>query len=165
MCNIVLLFGPPDGPLGSLSNLHPTGFQEDGRHFKTMQHYLMYGKAKLMGDEKTAENILSAETPAEANSLAKELSYCNEEFWTIQREPILYRGLELKVQQNPPVGVLLIETQGRFLGAALGDDDIFGIGLDIDAEEAKHRSSWVGLNVLGKTWMKLREVIIHTFEI
>jgi ribA/ribD-fused uncharacterized protein len=40
--------------------------------FKTTEHYMMYRKAILFGDQGTANKILAAETPAEAKALGRE---------------------------------------------------------------------------------------------
>lgn len=43
--------------------------------FSTSEHYMMYCKAMLFGDEKVAKKILDAKTPGEAKTLGREAGY------------------------------------------------------------------------------------------
>ena len=43
-------------------------FSEDGKEFATAEHYMMYGKAKLFGDELAMENILKSNNPGAAKA-------------------------------------------------------------------------------------------------
>jgi len=48
--------------------------------FPTSEHYMMYRKALLFGDEVIAEKILAAETPGEAKTLGRQAGYVS--FWS-----------------------------------------------------------------------------------
>ena len=47
-------------PLGCCSNWHPTGFDFRGIHYATGEHWMMWQKARLMGDAEKATQILVA---------------------------------------------------------------------------------------------------------
>jgi ribA/ribD-fused uncharacterized protein len=53
------------------SQWFPFEFQENGNIYKTAEHYMMAGKAKLFNDDEVLEQILKAETPNQAKSLKK----------------------------------------------------------------------------------------------
>jgi ribA/ribD-fused uncharacterized protein len=45
--------------------------------FPTSEHYMMYRKALLFGDQAVAEKILASETPDEAKTLGRQAGYVN----------------------------------------------------------------------------------------
>jgi len=48
---------------------------EGSPSFATSEHYMMYCKALLFGDEVVAKRILESETPGEAKTLGREAGY------------------------------------------------------------------------------------------
>jgi hypothetical protein len=54
-----------------LSQWWPVDFTEDGRHYRSAEHYMMAHKALLFGDDETAAKILAAGHPGEAKTLGR----------------------------------------------------------------------------------------------
>ena len=56
--------------MACFSNWYPAGFSCGGATFPTAEHFIMHRKARLFKDVGSAEAILAAPTPAEAQRLA-----------------------------------------------------------------------------------------------
>lgn len=50
------------------SQWYDSPFDADGKHFLTAEHYMMYHKALLFGDDKAAEKVLAATNPGAAKA-------------------------------------------------------------------------------------------------
>ena len=57
-----------------LSQWYPAPFEADGVRFETAEHYMMWGKALLFGDEQTAAKILAAGHPQQAKALCRTIA-------------------------------------------------------------------------------------------
>lgn len=55
------------------SQWFPFQFEENGIKYKTAEHYMMAGKAKLFNDEEILEKILNAGSPNQAKSLGRKV--------------------------------------------------------------------------------------------
>lgn len=150
-------FWKPSQPNGFLSNFSHHSVEENNIDFPTLEHYMHYHKAKLMGDDEAAESILEAKTPLEAKKLGRKVSNWDERLWKSRREEIMLNGVRLKVRQYPAIKEMLMETGDTTIAEASPYDRIWGIGLESTDSRAKHQSEWNGLNILGKVWMKVRE--------
>jgi ribA/ribD-fused uncharacterized protein len=156
----VVFFWTPTQTNGWMSNWSFHSVEEDDKKFPTTEHYLMYHKAMLMGDAHTANRILQAKTPRQVKDLGRLVKNFSEERWVAEREGIMYRALWLKTTQHKEVRDMLLATAGNVLAEASPYDRIWGIGLS--KEEAVHQTEWRGLNLLGKAWMKVREVLLNS---
>ncbi len=152
-----ILFWSAGGYDGYLSNWSPHPVTENGITFKTLEHYLMYHKALVMGDMESAHFILLAESPQSAKKLGRKVKDYSEEKWHAARENVILNGLWLKSNQHPFIKEKLLRTKGRQIGEASPFDDIWGIGMIASAPQARDPKSWKGQNLLGKAWMKVRE--------
>jgi ribA/ribD-fused uncharacterized protein len=159
MSSPYLFFWKSDYENGWLSNWSEHRFLENGIEFKTAEHYLMYHKAMLMGDEACAKQILTTRTPRAAKELGKCVMNWDESKWCEAREDIMLRGLRLKVYANPELKTLLLDTGTSVIAEASPFDKVWGIGVAESNHRAREPTYWVGRNLLGKVWMKLRDEI------
>src|SRR5262245_12728809 len=62
-----------DGTLGAscLSQWWPAHFELDGVGFPSAEHYMMWSKARLFGDDDAAARVLGANSPAEAKNVGR----------------------------------------------------------------------------------------------
>ena len=160
MSQPLVLFWKADEENGWLSNWSPHGFTENDVTFRTAEHYLMYHKAMLMGDEACAKQIIRARTPLAAKELGRCVQNWDEQKWVDTRSEIICRGLRLKIDAHPELKEALAGTGWGLIAEASPYDRIWGIGLGGKSKRAENPQLWQGANLLGKAWMTVRGEII-----
>lgn len=146
------------GP-GCLSQWWPVTFTLDGVPYGSAEHCMMAAKARLFGDERTADRIRAARTPGEAKTLGRQIADFDEETWRAHRWEIVLRASLAKFEQNPPLREYLVTTGQRVLVEASPLDRIWGIGLAADDERAVQPARWRGPNLLGFALMEARAML------
>jgi len=139
------------------SQWYPATFQTDGRSFATAEHYMMFRKALLFGDEHTAERICAAPTPRAAKVLGRSVRGFDEAKWAEHRSHIVFDGNLAKFSQNPSLESCLLDTKDRVIVEASPEDRIWGIGMSEDDKDIENPERWRGLNLLGFALMRVRE--------
>jgi hypothetical protein len=139
------------------SQWYDSKFEEDGNEFITAEHYMMYHKAKLFGDNKAYEKVLSASNPGEAKAVGREVLGFEQELWDEKRFEIVVKANLSKFSQNPELKEFLLNTGNRVLVEASPVDKIWGIGLAQDNSASENPNTWKGLNLLGFALMEVRE--------
>ncbi|WP_030458611.1 NADAR family protein [Kitasatospora sp. NRRL B-11411] len=147
-----------DGQIGSgaLSQWWPSPFTVDGVQYRTAEHWMMAGKARLFEDEEVVPKILRARTPAEAKNLGRLVKGFDEDRWVAHRFELVVTGSTAKFEQDEQLRTYLLRTGGRVLVEASPLDRIWGIGLAADDERAGSPDRWRGLNLLGFALMEAR---------
>jgi ribA/ribD-fused uncharacterized protein len=115
---------------------------------------IMYAKARVMGDEESAEAIRGARSPAEAKRLGRKVKYYNDAVWAACREQVARDVLEAKFRQNEGLRAKLLATGDKMLVEASASDRIWGIGLSV--RDAKAGKQWRGRNILGRALVAVR---------
>ncbi|MEL7427043.1 MAG: NADAR family protein, partial [Bacteroidota bacterium] len=131
------------------------GFEKEYT-FSSAEQYMMYCKAMLFTDLKTAKKILKEDNPRKIKALGREVQRFQENTWYVFRWRIVYGGNKLKFTGNQKLKEALFATRGTTLVEAAPNDNIWGIGLAEDAPEAQNRKSWKGKNLLGEILTELR---------
>lgn len=149
-------FWREDGFLGCCSNWHPTGFDFRGIHFSTGEHWMMWQKARLMGDGEKAAQILSAPTPCRAKELGGEVTPYNGALWDAVREQLVYYGVREKFLINELERNLLLSTGSALLAEASPHDKVWGVGMKADDPRFANPAKWEGENLLGRACMRAR---------
>jgi hypothetical protein len=146
------------GPLGKecLSQWFGAPFTLDGRRFPTAEHYMMFQKALLFGDQQTADKILAAPNPGAAKALGRAVRGFVQATWDEHRSRIVVAGNEAKFGQNPDLRAFLLGTKKKVLVEASPSDRVWGIGLAEDDTRAANPLAWRGLNLLGFALMTAR---------
>lgn len=147
---------------GCLSQWWPAEIAEDGRRYRTAEHYMMAHKALLFGDEVAAEKILAAAHPGEAKKLGRAVGGFDEETWAAHRYEIVVRGNLAKFGQHADLKAYLLGTAGRVLVEASPLDRIWGIGLAADDPAAASPATWRGHNLLGFALMDVRDTLTRS---
>ncbi len=142
------------------SQWYDSPFQESGNHFLTAEHYMMYEKAKLFGDDSAAERLLSATNPGEAKAIGREVVGFDENKWLENRFDIVVRANLAKFNNNPELKDFLVNTGNRVLVEASPVDKVWGIGLSTDSPSAENPNLWKGLNLLGFALMEVRNQLV-----
>jgi ribA/ribD-fused uncharacterized protein len=128
--------------------------------FFTAEQYMMYHKAKLFGDMEIANKILETKNPRKCKSLGRKVQNFDEVKWNSQREQIVTQGNYLKFTQDDYLLGQMMKDKELILVEASPEDHIWGIGLHFDDDRVLNESEWQGLNLLGKSIMKARAIIL-----
>jgi len=139
------------------SQWYEAKFHEGEHEFLTAEHYMMYQKAKLFGDDKACEKVLAAVTPGEAKAVGREVLGFDQKLWEEKRFGIVVDANLAKFSQNPTLKAFLLGTGSRILVEASPVDKIWGIGLAQDNPAAENPKQWKGLNLLGFALMEVRQ--------
>jgi len=155
----IIYFWKPNHPrYGFLSNWsrHPI---EDtyGNIFPTCEHYFIYQKAKLFNDHETATEILEAKHPGVAKNLGRRIKNYDDLVWKTERIHVMKAALILKCEQHRDVKERLLSTGRCLLVEASPYDKVWGIGIS-EQDAIKRKQQWPGENLLGKTWMLVRDL-------
>lgn len=127
--------------------------------FTCCEQYMMYHKALLFSDKRTAELILAETSPAHQKRLGRQVSNFDEKTWADHREKTVFQGNLLKFTQNGNFREMLLATGDRILAEVNPKDAIWGIALSEKDSRIHDKSQWRGLNLLGEALMKVRKAI------
>jgi ribA/ribD-fused uncharacterized protein len=120
---------------------------------------MMYAKAMLFDDHDTASKILAASLPREQKRLGRAVRGFDNASWERCRESIMFVGCREKFRQNAELAAVLRDTGSSVLVEASPYDRIWGVGLGETDPRLADSSNWQGLNLLGKTLMRVRDVL------
>lgn len=161
MADNYIFFWKEDEDNGDFSNWSEHSIESNGVKFLTLEHYLMYSKAKLFGDDEIAEKIIKTKNPLYVKRLGRIVKNFNESIWAANRYQIMETGIKMKVEQNDDIKQLLLSTGSKIIVEASPYDTIWGIGMSKKNTNAIYEEKWKGLNLLGKAWMKIRSEYIN----
>lgn len=153
----VVCFHNPDEENGYLSNWYMSTFLEKGVKFTSMEQCMMYSKAQLFGDGRTAVEILSTDNVAEIKALGRKVSNFESRTWDRNKEDIICKGLYAKFSQNEGLKAKLLATGDSLLAECAVNDKIWGIGISMTNPDRLDTDKWKGQNLLGKCLMKVRD--------
>ena len=148
-----------DGQIGKscFSQWFARGFEHQGIHYTTAEHWMMAEKARLFKDQESLEKILISSTPGEAKKLGRAIQNFTEQTWLDHREKIVREGNYLKFSQNQDLYEYILSTGDRVLVEASPYDRIWGIGMKQGDAGIEDPNNWKGLNLLGYALMEVRE--------
>ena len=145
-----------------LSQWWPCIFTVDRAIFTTAEHFMMYQKAMLFGDQETALRILDADHPFEAKTLGRRVRGFDEGRWDQARLDIVIRGNIEKFVQNTNLLNFLLATGNDILAEASPNDLVWGIGCREEDPTATQPQNWPGQNLLGFALMRVRDHFRNT---
>nr|WP_237755292.1 NADAR family protein [Nocardia nova] len=93
-----------------MSQWWPAEFAVDGAAFHTAEHYMIWRKAKLFGDQGVAEKILAAQHPGEAKALGRQVDGFDEKLWEAQRYSIVVAANTAKFGQHEALREFVLRT-------------------------------------------------------
>lgn len=144
---------------GCLSQWWPAPFSADGLEFPTAEHYMMWRKAVLFGDEAVAAKILAVAHPHAAKTLGRQVEGFDEQVWEQHRFDIVVAGAVAKFGQHEELREFLLGTGERVLVEASPVDRVWGIGMAVQHPHAVDPLQWRGLNLLGFALMQARTTL------
>jgi ribA/ribD-fused uncharacterized protein len=144
---------------GHLSQWASSNFIYRGIKFNTAEQFMMYHKAKVMGDNETASLILKTPHPRHQKQLGRIVKNFDPILWDRVKQDIVYLGNLLKFTQDKNLKEYILGTGDKLIVEASPEDSIWGIGLsEYDAKKTP-RPEWPGKNLLGITLMEVRNDI------
>ena len=130
-------------------------------NFRCAEQWMMYNKALLFEDHKTAQEILQVTKPGQMKALGRQVSGFKNSKWDKHKLKIVKRGSKLKFSQNLHLKKALLNTTGILVEAS-PSDTIWGIGLSAKDPRAKSKATWRGLNLLGYILTEVRDEFIDS---
>ena len=155
----VVCFHNPDEINGYLSNWYLSDFCVGGTRYSSMEQYMMYQKALLFEDARTANQILSTADTGKIKALGRSVGNYDDRVWNGVRQIIVYQGLLEKFRQNAELEKLLLATKDHILAECAVQDRIWGIGLSMKDERRFRLDEWQGQNLLGFSLMRVRDAL------
>ena len=140
-----------------LSQWYDAPFIVDGQRFLTAEHYMMYQKAKLFGDDRACQAVLQANNPSDAKAIGRKVQGFDARIWDAHKMTIVIDANVAKFTQHAKLSEFLLGTQDSVLVEASPVDTIWGIGLAQDHPAARDPNQWRGRNLLGFALMTVRE--------
>lgn len=137
----------PAGLLCRLSNYSLSGFELDGRHWRSLEHYFQASKFLSTA---ARETIAAAPTPKQAKDLAwtRMLSEVRVD-WEAVREQTMLRGLVAKAAQVPSFRRQLWECWPWPIYEDSEEDEVWGIG-----------ALGQGQNLMGRCLARVRQDVV-----
>lgn len=150
------------GSESALSQWHPCSFQIGRYYFNTAEQYMMWCKADLFDDLEIAGKLLQCSDPRECKALGRAVKNFVPETWDKVKEDVVFLGNLAKFSQNVKLFGELRRTWGCRLVEASPYDKIWGTGLNEVATREYYEKgmTWPGLNLLGITLEKVRNVLV-----
>jgi ribA/ribD-fused uncharacterized protein len=111
---------------------------------------MMHQKALLFGDTEIAELIMKESNPREQKKYGRMIKNFDKSVWDKNCLAIVYEGNLAKFTQNSDLMSSMLSTGDRIFVEASPLDNIWGIGLEENAEGIEDPSYWLGLNLLGQ---------------
>ncbi len=142
-----------------LSQWWAAPFESEGLVYKTAEHWMMAGKARLFNDNDILEKILAAETAPEAKKLGREITGFKPGVWEKEKCNLVLQGNLLKFSSHPELKEFLLKTGDQVIAEASPVDNIWGIGLAADHADAENPLRWKGENLLGYALMQVRDIL------
>ncbi|MGH1518534.1 NADAR family protein [Chryseobacterium sp. JK1] len=139
------------------SQWYPGKFEEEGIMYRTAEHYMMAGKAKLFNDVEMLEKILQSPSPNQVKSLGRKVKNFDPQLWEEHKYEIVKKGNILKFSQNQKFKDFLLSTGEKILVEASPYDKIWGIGMLETDRRAENPLLWQGENLLGFALMEVRD--------
>jgi len=136
-------------------------YDEDKNKYVCAEQYMMAQKARMFGDERILDIIMTTGNPKQHKMLGRKVKNFDKEKWEEKAKDIVYQGNYYKFTQNKHLLKELYNTEGTILVEASPYDLIWGIGLKSTDERALNRENWLGKNWLGETLTRLREDLME----
>jgi ribA/ribD-fused uncharacterized protein len=146
---------------GFMSNFYKCNFKDNIQTYMSSEQFMMYHKCMLFDASNVAllHRIMQSKQCAEIKKCGRQVRNFDPGVWEQHREDIMYAGLMLKFEQNPSIYAKLLATKNKMLYEASHYDHIWGIEMTADVA-VKSNPSRYGLNLLGKSLMKVRQTLI-----
>ncbi len=135
-----------DHPYGCFSNFSRHGFELDGQHWPTAEHYYQAQKFINTGHAYLSQKIQRAQTPGEAAQIGRNPQHPLRSDWEVVKLTVMYAAIQAKFKTHTDIRLILLNTEDEYLVEDSPVDSFWGCGADRQ-----------GLNHLGRLLMQLRQ--------
>ena len=142
------------------SNWFPAIFVWKDKQFNNSEAAMMWGKAMLHKDEKTANKVLINQNPKVAKVIGRKMVGFDYHLWGKYKFDIMVDLLLCKFTQCAKSKEYLLSIKEEHFVEASPYDKIWGIGLSETDPRAANEDTWKGQNLLGKALDEVRKVIL-----
>ncbi len=146
---------------GIYSQWHKAPMIIDKVEYNSCEQYMMHQKALLFGDNEIADLIMRESNPREQKKYGRMIKNFDKSVWDKNCLSIVYEGNLAKFTQNSELMAAMLSTGDKIFVEASPVDNIWGIGLDENAEGIEDPSFWLGLNLLGQALTLVKNKISH----
>ncbi len=138
---------------------------KSGLTFNCNEQYMMWHKAKLFGDDETAEKIMKASHPRDQQDLGRQVKNYDQVTWDRWKYEIVFNGTWLKFTQNPNMLSRLLELpKDKTFVEASPVDKVWGIKMGENETGVEDPNNWRGENLLGRAITEVRDGIIQALN-
>ena len=138
-----------------LSNFHMASFTLHGNTYDCVERYLQMAKAQYAEKPHEVVKIKEAAGPVQCKGIGDAITVDNEDEWLAEAKRVTYQACRAKFTQNDHCKQVLLAT-GQDALAEAGPNQVWGIGLRINDDNAYDKCKWNGQNVLGELLTQLR---------
>jgi ribA/ribD-fused uncharacterized protein len=143
--DVIRFYRERDKPYGCFSNFSPHGFELDGVHFRTVEHFF---QASKFSGTPHFDLVRLAKSPMDAKTLGNSRDVAIRSDWDAIKDEVMLQGLRQKFETHPDIRTILIETGAAYLIEDAPADYYWGCGADGS-----------GKNMLGRLLAKVRDEI------
>jgi ribA/ribD-fused uncharacterized protein len=156
-----------DGSLSKscLSQWWVSPFEVDGIVYKTAEHWMMAGKARLFNDHNIAKQIIETDSPAEIKKKGRLVAGFEPATWNKEKFNIVVAGNFHKFSGNKALSEFLLNTADSVLVEASPVDSIWGIGMAENDPSINNPPQWKGENLLGYALMEVRDKLRQAIDL
>ena len=135
--------------------------QTDKLIYTSCEQYMMAEKARLFKDFDILDKILHTNSPKKQKDLGKQVRGFKLNKWNKYKQQIVYNGNLFKFEQNSNLKLALLNTGNKIIAEASPNDNIWGIGMNVNNPDINNPDKWKGQNLLGNILMKVREKLTN----
>lgn len=146
---------------GSFSNWHFSPFRYRSGVYNRVEQFMMYNKALLFKDFKSAHLVRNAWDGSNQKALGKRVVGFNKERWESVAKTIVSLGIFQKSLYNKEFAKILVDSGDKILVEASPTDCIWGVGLPESHPNIEDPSHWRGTNWLGVCLMDVRSHLVN----
>ena len=144
------------GKSSPFSQWFPSTFYYKNIKYVCCEQFMMYQKAILFRDKKSARDILKTKNPRYMKIIGRNIKGFTESKWEQKKRKIVFLGNYLKFSQNHALKLKLLSTKEKTLVEASPWDLVWGIGRNIHDPNISNSSYWRGKNLLGYILVDVR---------
>lgn len=141
------------------SNWYLSPFRFNNVNYNCSEQYMMHMKAEFFDDHESIKKVLKETSPYQQKKLGRAVRGFNKVLWERACENIMVPALVAKFQSTPELTEYILSSEDKEIVEASPVDKIWGIGLAEDDPRAWNKTTWQGLNLLGKCLMRARDVV------
>eukprot|EP01084_Bolivina_argentea_P209342 356602_1 len=150
-----------------LSSYYHCKFTIDNFEYTSVAQFVLSQQAKIFGDNERYNNLLKSSFDATPHKTydhkapktgIRKCKNFDVNIWKQYGDKLMWKATLEKFKQNENLKHLLLETQNKIIVEAT-DDQVWGIGINIDHPNILNEKKWRGDNKMGQLLGKVRNCL------